>query len=60
MLNMLAIIQLFVLNIIKFTDSWKDTLPAMLIGMIGIFLVIGVIILFTYLLNRATSSKKDE
>ena len=41
-------------------DSWKQTLPAMVIGMLGIFLVIGVIILATYLLNKAFSRKKDD
>lgn len=36
--------------------SWKETLPIMIIGMVGIFLVIGVIILCTYGLNKAFSS----
>ena len=59
MFNILAAIQFFALSIIKFPQSWQDTLPAMVIGMLGIFIVIGVIILFTYALNKATSSKKD-
>lgn len=29
-------------------QSWKTTLPDMLFGMIGIFIVIGVIIIVTY------------
>ncbi len=42
-------------------DSWKQTLPIMLIGMIGIFLVIGVIILITYGLNKLSAkNKKDD
>lgn len=40
-------------------SSWRQTLPVMAIGMIGIFLVIGVIILCTYGLNKLFSSKKD-
>ncbi|MBQ7203123.1 MAG: oxaloacetate decarboxylase [Eubacterium sp.] len=31
----------------------------MVIGMLGIFLVIGIIILATYALNKAFSRKKD-
>lgn len=37
--------------------SWMTTLPLMLIGMVGIFLVIGVIILAVYLLGKLTSKK---
>lgn len=39
-------------------DSWMTTLPAMLAGMIGIFLVIGVVVLVVYILNRLTRPKK--
>ena len=41
-------------------QSWKTTLPDMLFGMIGIFIVIGVIILATYGLNKAFSKKKKK
>ncbi len=43
-------------------DSWRETLPIMAIGMVGIFLVIGVIILITYGLNKASQAgkKKDK
>ncbi len=41
-------------------QSWKTTLPNMLFGMIGIFIVIGVIILATYGLNKAFSKKKKD
>lgn len=34
--------------------SLATTLPMMLVGMLGIFLVIGVIILAVYLLNKVT------
>ena len=37
--------------------SWETTLPILLIGMLGIFLVIGIIILFTMLLNRVFRKK---
>ena len=38
-------------------QSWKTTLPDMLFGMIGIFIVIGVIILVTYGLIRELRSR---
>lgn len=44
-------------------DSWKSTLPVVIFGMVGIFIVIGVIVLLTYLLNKVTSKsskKKDK
>ncbi|MDO4363484.1 MAG: hypothetical protein Q4C99_03075 [Clostridia bacterium] len=41
-------------------DSWKQSLPVVLYGMLGIFIVIGVIVLVTYLLNKLTSKKKDD
>ena len=43
--------------------SWKNSLPVVLFGMVGIFIVIGVIVLLTYLLNKVTSKsskKKDK
>lgn len=41
-------------------DSWKDTLPVMGIGMVGIFLVLGFIVLITYGLNKIFSAKKKD
>ena len=41
-------------------DSWKTSLLVVLYGMLGIFIVIGVIVLVTYLLNKFTSKKKDD
>ena len=35
-------------------------LPMMLVGMLGIFLVIGVIILAVYLLNKITGSHENK
>ena len=40
--------------------SLASTLPMMLVGMLGIFLVIGGIILAGYLLNRLTAKKDDK
>ena len=40
--------------------SGKPTVPKLLFGMIGIFIVIGVIILVTYGLNKAFSKKKKD
>lgn len=37
-----------------YADSWMTTLPIMLVGMLGIFLVIGAIIAAVYLLARIT------
>lgn len=42
------------------TDSWKQSLPVCIFGMLGIFIVIGVIVLLTYLLNKATSKKPKD
>lgn len=42
------------------SGSWKQSLPVCLFGMVGIFIVIGVIVLVTYLLNKVTSKKKDK
>lgn len=39
--------------------SLATTLPMMLVGMLGIFLVIGVIILAVYLLNKVTHGKDE-
>ena len=39
-------------------DSWMHTLPILFTGMVGVFLVIGVIVLVTLLLNALTAPKK--
>lgn len=57
--------NLFISLLMVFTmaihaDSWKTSLPVVLYGMLGIFIVIGVIVLVTYLLNKFTSKKKDD
>lgn len=57
--NIIATITAFITMAVH-TNSWKETLPTMVFGMIGIFIVIGVIILVTYLLNKAFSKKKKD
>lgn len=57
--------NLFISLLMVFTmaihaNSWKTSLPVVLYGMLGIFIVIGVIVLVTYLLNKFTSKKKDD
>lgn len=41
-------------------SSWATTLPVMAIGMVGIFMVIGVIILAVILLGKLTASKNNK
>ena len=41
-------------------DSWMTTLPVMAAGMLGIFLVIGVLILVVMLLGKLTRSHDDD
>jgi len=58
-LNILAMQFITLLTGITFRGgSWKQTLPAMVIGMLGIFLVIGIIIVATYALNKSFSKKE--
>ncbi|MCI2057741.1 MAG: oxaloacetate decarboxylase [Oscillibacter sp.] len=40
-----------------YADSWMTTLPMMLIGMLGIFIVLGVLVAAVYLLNFLTGRK---
>ena len=63
MLNLLIAITAAAPSFAQFADNWKTTLPAMIFGMLGIFIVIGVIIIATYGLNKLFSKKehkKDE
>lgn len=54
----ISLLTVFIMAI--HADSWKTSLPVVLYGMLGIFIVIGVIVLVTYLLNKSTSKKKDD
>ena len=51
---------LTVIQCASHADSWKQSLPVCIFGMLGIFIVIGVIVLLTYLLNKATSKKPKD
>ena len=60
MLNLLAKLGAISMALELHPDSWKETLPIMVICMVGIFLVIGVIILITYGLNKLSQSGKKK
>lgn len=60
MLNLINL-KAMIITAALYLDSWKTSLPIMFYGMIGIFIVIGVIVLVTYFLNKSTSKKgKDK
>lgn len=48
------------MNIIFEPKNFLDNAVYMGAGMLGIFVVIGLIIVTTYVLNAATSKKKDQ
>ena len=59
MLNIINAIAIIVVMAIDFRpESLSQTLPIMVMGMVGIFLVIGVIVAVIYLINKVFSSKK--
>lgn len=60
MLNLLAKLGAISMALEIHPDSWKETLPILVIGMVGIFLVIGVIILITYGLNKLSNGSKKK
>lgn len=60
MLDLIAKISLVAMALNINTGSYKETLPIMAIGMVGIFLVIGVIVICTYGLNKVTSKNKNK
>lgn len=43
-----------------YMNSWMSTLPAMLVGMLGIFLVIGTVVLSVYLLGMLDKPKEEQ
>ncbi len=57
MYNLAVTLMAFLMKVTN-ADSWKTSLPVVLFGMLGIFIVIGVVVLVTYLLNKLTSRKK--
>ena len=60
MLNLLAKLGAISMALELHPDSWKETLPIMVIGMVGIFLVIGATILITYALNKLSQSRNKK
>lgn len=61
MFNLLNTLNIMLVTLALNLSSWKDTVPVLIFGMIGIFIVIGVIILVTYGLNKLFSrSKKNK
>ncbi len=60
MYNLYVTVMTFLMKISIHADSWKTSLPVVLFGMLGIFIVIGVVVLVTYLLNKLISKKKKD
>ena len=60
MFNILTILNFLPIAMEIHADSWKDTLPVMLFGMIGIFIVIGVIVGIIYVINKSSSMAKNK
>lgn len=60
MYNLAVTLMAFLMKVTIYADSWKTSLPVVLLGMLGIFIVIGVVVLVTYLLNKLTSTKKND
>ena len=57
MYNLAVTLMAFLMKVTIYADSWKTSLPVVLFG---IFIVIGVVVLVTYLLNKLTSTKKKK
>ena len=60
MYNLAVTLMAFLMKVTIYADNWKTSLPVVLFGMLGIFIVIGVVVLVTYLLNKLTSTKKKK
>lgn len=62
MFSLINTLNLMLVTLAINSSSWKSTVPIMIFGMVGIFIVIGVIILVTYGLNKifSKSKKKDQ
>ena len=60
MYNLAVTLMAFLMKVTIYADSWKTSLPVVLFGMLGIFIVIGVVVLVTCLLNKLTSTKKKK
>lgn len=60
MFNLINTLNIMLVTLAFNASSWKSTVPVMIFGMVGIFIVIGVIILVTYALNKIFSKKKKD
>ena len=60
MYNLAVTLMAFLMTVTIYAASWKTSLRIVLFGMLGIFIVIGVVVLVTYLLNKLTSTKKKK
>lgn len=60
MFSLINTLNLMLVTLAINSSSWKSTVPVMIFGMIGIFIVIGVIILVTYGLNKIFSKNKKK
>lgn len=60
MFNLINTLNIMLVTLALNGSSWKSTVPVMIFGMVGIFIVIGVIILVTYALNKIFSKKKKK
>lgn len=60
MYNLAVTLMAFLMKVTIYADSWKTSLPVVLFGMLGIFIVIGVVVLVTYLLNKAHKHKEEK
>ena len=60
MYNLAVTLMAILMKVTIHADSWKTSLPVVHFGMLGIFIVIGVVVLVTYLLNKLTSTKKKK
>lgn len=58
--NLYSMITVLAMNFKFDVSSLKQTLPLMITGLIGIFVVICAIWLVVYLLNKASASKKPK
>lgn len=60
MFSLINTLNLMLITMAFNASSWKSTVPIMIFGMVGIFIVIGVIILVTYGLNKIFSKNKKK
>ncbi len=60
MYNLAVTLMAFLMKGTIYADSWKSSVPVVLFGLLGLFIVLGVVVRVTYLLNKLTSTKKKK